>query len=170
MPLTLRVGCSRKVGQPGYSSLGASCALDVELDSGLVERDPEALRAQIRTAFAACRAAVAEELARQESMVAEPEPAPALADRPMPHPARDPSSMNGTGADRSASRNGSNGSPRSGRPASEKQCQAIRAIARRHGADLAAILRQEFQVDRVEELSVSQASRLIDELKADAAV
>ena len=47
---------------------------------------------------------------------------------------------------------------------------AILAIARRHGADLGAILRQAFHVDRVEDLSVGQASRLIDELKADAAV
>jgi hypothetical protein len=170
MPLTLRVGCSRKIGQPGYSSLGASCALDVELDVGLVERDPEALRGQIRSAFAACRAAVAEELARQETMVSEPEPGPALADRSMPPPAQDPSSGTGTGPGRSASRNGPDGPARGGRPASEKQCQAIRAIARRHGADLGTILRQEFRVDRVEELSVSQASRLIDSLKADAAV
>jgi hypothetical protein len=170
MPLTLRVGCSRKIGQPGYSSLGASCALDVELDAGLVERDPEALRDQIRSAFAACRAAVAEELARQEHPTSEPEPGPALADRSIPPPAQEPSSSNGAAPGRSASRNGTNGSPRGGRPASEKQCQAIRAIARRHGADLAAILRQEFRVDRVEELSVSQASQLIDSLKADAAV
>ncbi|MEW4568962.1 hypothetical protein AB1L88_13945 [Tautonia sp. JC769] len=153
MPLTLRVGCARKLGQPGYSSLGASCALVVELDAALLERDPEALRAQIRAAFTACRAAVAEELARQAGPEGVETPLGPVLDRPdtPPHPL--------------PIRNGSVASPapaasRPDRPASERQVQAIRAIARR----------QEFQVDRVEDLSVAQASRLIDALKTDAIV
>jgi hypothetical protein len=164
MPLTLRVGCSRKVGQPGYSSLGASCALDVELDAGLVERDPEALRAQIRTAFAACRAAVAEELARQADDVGAGPPVG-------PEPIRPPSAhpVPGRNGAEEGHLNG-NHPARGGRPASEKQIKAIRAIARRNGADLESILRRGFRVDRLDDLSVAEASKLIDELKADAAV
>ncbi|WP_152053749.1 phage protein GemA/Gp16 family protein [Tautonia marina] len=169
MPLTLRVGCARKLGQPGYSSLGASCALDVELDAALIERDPEALRDQIRVAFAACRAAVAEELARQagpeESAAPLRTPAP---DRPDVVLADHGSTQNGMVTAAAPVRPTTASRP--DRPASERQVKAIRAIARRHGADLGTILRQEFQVDRVEELSVAQASRLIDELKTDAIV
>ena len=35
MPLKLNVGVSRKVGLPDYCSAGASCNVEVELDSGL---------------------------------------------------------------------------------------------------------------------------------------
>ena len=33
MPLKLNVGVSRKVGLPDYGSVGASCNVEVELDS-----------------------------------------------------------------------------------------------------------------------------------------
>ena len=36
MPLTLNVGLSKKIGQPDYGSLGASCNLAVELDANLL--------------------------------------------------------------------------------------------------------------------------------------
>lgn len=161
MPMTLRVGYARKLGRPGFGSVGASCGLDLELDGGLLERDPQGLRSRIRAAFAACRAAVAEELADQTAAEADAGPQP---DRPPSTgqpPLRRP-----TGADPDPSPP----PPREGLRASEKQVKAIRAIARRHGADLTAILRQDHGVDRPEQLSVAQASRLIDALKADTAV
>ena len=64
MPLTLSVGLSRKVGQPNYGSLGASCGVQVELDPNLLRDDPEALQERVHDAFLACRKAVDEELAR----------------------------------------------------------------------------------------------------------
>ena len=36
MPVRLSVGLARKVGLPGYSSVGASCGLELELDGRLV--------------------------------------------------------------------------------------------------------------------------------------
>ena len=36
MPLRLDVGVSKKLGLPAYSSIGASCNLEVELDDGLL--------------------------------------------------------------------------------------------------------------------------------------
>ena len=39
MPLKLNVGLSRKVGLPGYGSLGASCSLEGELPSMMLTGD-----------------------------------------------------------------------------------------------------------------------------------
>jgi len=66
MPLKLNVGLSRKVGQPDYGSLGASCNLEVELDQSLVFDDLEGLHERIKNVFAACRQAVTDELASSE--------------------------------------------------------------------------------------------------------
>src|SRR5437762_11763349 len=68
MPLKLNVGVSRKIGLPRYGSVGASCAVEVELDQGLLFHDVETLHEKVQEAFAACRQAVAEELDRQEAV------------------------------------------------------------------------------------------------------
>jgi hypothetical protein len=135
MPLRLTVGVSRKLGLPGYSSAGASCGLEVELEPGQLG-DPEAFRARARAAYAACRQAVHDELAR----LAAPPPgaAPAAAD----------------------------GRPRA--PATPGQARALVAIARARRADLGGLLRNDHGVDRPEDLSREEASRLIDRLKAAA--
>ena len=72
MPLRLNVGVSRKLGLPHYGSAGASCNIEVELDSHLLQNDPEGLQAQIRTAFIAAREAVADELVQLRSGPAQP--------------------------------------------------------------------------------------------------
>lgn len=155
MPMMLRVGFSKKVGQPGFGSIGASVGVELEADASLLDRDGAALAARVRAAFDACRRAVAEELERAQAAV----PAGGAAALPGPEtegdvpgratpgepPARGPAVM----------------------PASEKQAKAIRAIARRSGADLASILRRDYGVERPEDLTVGRASRLIDELKAE---
>jgi hypothetical protein len=41
MPLKLNVGLAKKVGQPNYSSLCASCAVECELDAMLLATDLE---------------------------------------------------------------------------------------------------------------------------------
>ena len=67
MPLTLNVGLSKKVGLPDYGSLGASCHVEVELDGSLLQSDPDAFRQRARDAFAVCREAVQDELARNQT-------------------------------------------------------------------------------------------------------
>jgi hypothetical protein len=65
--------------------------------------------------------------------------------------------------------NGQNGNGHdangNGRAATDSQVRAIRAIADRQRTDLVGLVRDRFQVDRVEDLSISDASSLIDELK-----
>jgi hypothetical protein len=46
------------------------------------------------------------------------------------------------------------------------QAKALWAISRQSGTDLRDVLREQYSVSRPEELSMSQASALIDNLKA----
>jgi hypothetical protein len=152
MPLKLSVGLSRKVGQPDYGSLGASCGVEVELDPTLLRDDLDGFHASVRDAFVACRQAVNDELSRLGSPPGGRPPVPSDADhrpqRETPRPAR---------------RNGAGGGG-----ATAKQLGAIAALARRNGADLDRLLRDDYGVTRPEDLSLAGASRLIDALRAAA--
>ena len=157
MPLRLNVGVSRKLGLPEYSSVGASCNIDVELDSSLLQTDLDGFHTQVRSAFVAAQQAVNDELARLQT-----QPAP-----PVTAPAHGPGRRNGSGTPShgAPARNGGpNGRPV--KPATLNQVRAIIAIARRQNADLEGLLRDEYGVDRPEDLNVSEASTLIDQLKA----
>src|SRR5438046_1395469 len=66
MPLRLNVGVSRKLGLPNYGSIGASCAVEVELES-LIFHDMETLQGRIQESFDACHRSVDEELGKYEA-------------------------------------------------------------------------------------------------------
>ena len=160
MALKLSVGVSRKVGQPDYGSVGASCQLELEVDAGLLERDLDGFHARVRDAYVAAHRAVHDELARLH--------APA---RPSEAPPAPPASSetngrrNGDGeADRTSA-----GRSRPRRPATDNQVRAIRSIAARQHADLDGLLR-DHGVGRPEDLSLRQASELIDVLKTAASI
>ncbi len=68
MPLKLTAGVSKKLGLPGYSSVGAICHVELELDSGLIQEAPEVFRAQVREVYAQCAESVDEELARHQAV------------------------------------------------------------------------------------------------------
>jgi hypothetical protein len=152
VPLKLNVGVGREVGLPDYGSVGASCNLEMELDSALLERDLDGFHAPVRDAFVAARQAVQDELARVQVPVELAQPAPAP---------RAPTNGNGNGhapagpAERS----------RTQKRATDKQVKAILAIARQQHADLDGLLQQDDGVHRPEDLSLKQASELIDMLK-----
>jgi hypothetical protein len=163
--MKLNVGVSRKLGLPNFGSVGASCNLELELDATLLERDLNAFNTQIRGAYTAAHRAVQEELARLQALNTQAQTKP---------PARD--AVNGSGAGNGHARgNGeavlagrtASESPRSGKPATASQVKAICSIARQRNADLVAILRSEYDVERPEDLTLRQASALIDRLKGE---
>ena len=146
MPMKLNVGASRKVADQHFGSRGASVNLELEFDRQLFQ-EPGKLQARIRQLFALVRASFAEELNGGQDQPSLPAP------RPEAPTASSPPRTNGS------SKNGA-------RPATPAQIKALHAIARHQGLDLAVVLRERWQVDRPGELSLRQASTLIDELRS----
>jgi len=140
MPLKLNVGLSRKVGDPNYGSRGASVNVEMELESALVT-EPAKLKERIRHLFETVRSSLVEEL-------------------------------NGNGkpaGSENGHHNGNGHSPENGhaspRPATQSQVKAIHAIAKNQRLDLSVLLRDRFHVARPDDLSIKEASTLIDQLK-----
>jgi hypothetical protein len=160
MALKLNVGVSRKVGLPDYGSVGASCNLELELDAGLIERDLDAFHARVRGVYVAAHQAVHDELARLQAPVTAPHDPPA----PPPRHASNGHDGGNGHTDRPPA-----GRSRPRRAATDNQIRAIRSIANRQHADLDGLLR-DLGVDRPEDLSLKQASELIDALKTAASI
>jgi hypothetical protein len=154
MPLKLNVGLVKKVGLPNYSSLGASCHLELELDPRLLPDHPEEFQDHVRQAFVACEQSVEEELSRQGAT-------PAPASQPVETANGDGACTNGRGLTANAV---APGRMNATRPATEAQIRALQSIAERYQLDLATELQTRFGVERLEELSVREASRFIDQL------
>lgn len=160
MPMKLNVGLSRKVGEPNYGSRGASVNLELELDNSLVEQ-PERLRDRIRQLYQMAKASVDEEL---NGGVQQP---PTTS-----HSGGDHNNGHGGGLDQYRVTNGNgNGQrqPANGhgpRQATSSQVKAIHAIAGRNRIDVGRLVQDRFNVQRPDDLSIFDASTLIDELKS----
>jgi hypothetical protein len=165
MPMKLTVGFSRKLGLPGYSSLGASCQIERELDGFLLDSAPDEFRHKLRQTYAACAEAVEEELSRHRPIpphgVHHREPRQAGSAVP-----GDNGQIRPDESDRNGSTNRPNGPSRRKRPATPAQLRALRALAGRLCVDLDRVLQEAFHVASPEDLSVADASQLIDRMRA----
>ena len=176
--LRLNVGTNRKIGQPDYGSAGASCNLELELDTALFQ-DLDGLQQVVRRAYAACNQAVNDELARlthhsQHHDVSQPgispEPVVEIRTSPMNPGARVTTSIPArttTPARTITPTRTTTETHPSPRPATTSQVRAIRAICSRRKIDLVGLLREKFGIQTADELGIRQASDLIDELKSD---
>ena len=147
MAVKLSVGLQQKVGQPDYGSLGASCYLEFEIDRSLLESDRDGFQQQVRSAFAACQQSVDDQLA-QQSGHSSPQPGNGQPNG-IPHHTRH--TLHSTGGDVAG--------------ATKSQIRAIFAIAKRQRLDPQSLVQERFQRNRLEDLSIREASSRIDELK-----
>ena len=135
--LRLNAGCSRKVGEPNYGSRGASLNIELEVESNLIG-NPEALMDRIREVFRLAQRSVDQELKRNGA-----------ADTDYRTPTRKEQNQGN-----------------SVRPVTSSQCRAIRAICRQQQVDADRLVLDVFGVSAVEELTIREASSLIDDLKS----
>ena len=150
MPIKVCVGLSKKVGQQNYGSLGATCHVEFELDSGYDNGSTDKFQDAVRRSYAACSQAVESQLeidgasgnTQRVGLQHVADPVNRIVDRVVP-PVTESQEC---------------------RMATPAQVRAIHAITNRNGVELAGLLGQ-FKVSRPDELSIRHASRLIDQLK-----
>ena len=135
------VGLTKKIGQPDFGSIGASCQIEIELE-GVEPTDPR-IAERIQQAYATCRRAIQAELDAFDSGQA----APARVDH----------SQNSRAAPQ---RGGSD------RNATAAQVNVINVITKKMKLDLAGFLQGQYGTSRPEELDIRQASKVVDELKS----
>ena len=154
MPMTVKVGLAKKVGQPDFGSLGASCDIELELDGGLLFHDLDGLQQKVRAAYTACRQAVNDELAGQSGSAS-----PALnssgAERTQSNtnghergadegsPRGNPNRDSDRGAHGSQNGRSTNGNRRA---ATSAQVRALHSIATRQNFNLTELLREKFHI------------------------
>ena len=115
-----------------------ACHVELELDSSLVS-EPDRLRDRVRQMFLLAKSSVDEELSGNAA------------------PAGDGHAANGNGRRRDTTRR-----------ATASQVRAIHSIADRNGVELPDLLRARHGISTPDELLVTEASQLIDELKSAA--
>jgi hypothetical protein len=157
--LKLHAGVSKKVGLPGFSSASASCTIEAELDSSLLQ-DHEGFQVVVQRAYQSCEKAVEDQIARltSEGQHETSQPPEIVEVRTAP-------TITGASVNRIPTAQFS--TQPSPRPATASQVKAIRAIAARRTIDLMGLLREKFGLTTADELGIRQASALIDELKSD---
>jgi hypothetical protein len=168
--LKLHAGVSKKVGLPGFSSASASCTIEAELDSTLLN-DTDGFQIVVQRAYASCEQAVQDQIARLTSEdqhdASQPHAQPQEVIEVRTSPAISGARITTNSADSGMTNRAAFRDAPSPRPATASQVKAIRAIAARRKIDLVGLLRDKFGLTTADELGIRQASNLIDELKGD---
>lgn len=188
MSVKLNIGLSRKVGEASFGSRGASINLEVELDNGVLN-DPGQLRDRVQDLYLLARQSVDEELQRPaDADATEPAHTNGNGQRRITHAANGSGHTtgganghathgratnghshhnghsNGHGQRDGHGHNNGNGRIEVAR-ATQSQIRAIFAISKRQGLDPHTVIHDRYRVHKMEELTIREASALIDELK-----
>jgi hypothetical protein len=146
MTTKLNIGLTQKAAEGGGGAAReASLRLELEVEPGLLVEPPR-LHQRIRQLFHLLRTALAEELNRPRGSEGgvQPDEPPVPASVPQPTGGKEPGAV---------------------RPATPAQVKVICAVARERGVSLAELLRERYGVGRPKDLTVRQASEVIDHLK-----
>ena len=190
MSVKLNIGLSRKVGEASFGSRGASINLEVELDNGVLN-DPGQLRDRIHELYGLARQSVDEELQRPaDAGPSEPSHTNGPGHGRISHTANGNAHKNGHANGHATNGHGTSGraanghSPNNGNGhingngdgrievarATQSQIRAIFAISKRQGLDPHRVINDRYRVHKMEELTIREASALIDDLKSAAGV
>jgi hypothetical protein len=158
MSMKITCGVTRKLGTPNYGSLSASCCVEFQAECS-PQDDHEGLQRRVREAYASCRQAVHDELAKQQADM--------LASSAANFDA-DPSSPPAAGSTTAPSSTNGHHNGNSGRPISEKQVDYLQRLARQIdglGVHRLDALATKLFGKPLAELTSLNASGLIDALK-----
>ena len=179
MSVKLNIGLSRKVGEASFGSRGASINLEVELDNGVLN-DPGQLRDRVQDLYVLARQSVDEELQRPaEAGPSEPSHTNGNEHGRISPTANGNGHKNGHANGQATNGRAANGhSPNNGNGhgrievarATQSQIRAIFAISKRQGLDPHTVINDRYRVHKMEELTIREASALIDDLKSAAGV
>ena len=180
MSVKLNIGLSRKVGEASFGSRGASINLEVELDNGVLN-DPGQLRDRVQDLYVLARQSVDEELQRPAEVgPSEPSHTNGNEHGRISPTANGNGHKNGHTNDRVTnghSPTNGNGHINGNAPgrievarATQSQIRAIFAISKRQGLDPHTVINDRYRVHKMEELTIREASALIDDLKLGAGV
>lgn len=172
MAVKLSIGLSKKMGLPRYSSLGASCYVELEIDPSLLDSNLVGFHEKVSRTFAVCQQAVDDQLAQQTHLpvgtghvsinnaprqVNFEGPVATAGNHAAEHHAGEHhAGEHHIGTDTEAAAGDGKLTCR--------QLSAILAMVRRQQLDLLDLIQERFQLDRPEDLTIRQASRLINEL------
>lgn len=167
MAVKLSIGLSKKMGLPRYSSLGASCYVELEIDLSLLDSNLVGFHEKVSRTFAVCQQAVDDQLAQQTHLPVgtghvsiNNAPRQVNFEGPVAtagnHAAEHHAGEHHIGTDTEAAAGDGKLTCR--------QLSAILAMVRRQQLDLLDLIQERFQLDRPEDLTIRQASRLINEL------
>jgi hypothetical protein len=146
---------------PDYGLIGPSCNLELEIEGSLIDKGLDRFHSQVRRAYHAAHQAIHDELARLQTA------GNAQSEQSSRQDTRSHAGSGYSRANGAAFPSGTeNGRSRVCKQANPNQVKVIVAIARRQNAELGAVLRQEYQVQQPEDLTIRQASELIDLLKS----
>jgi hypothetical protein len=147
--MKINCGLAKKQGLPNYGSISANCGVEFEVDAAVLG-DAETFQRHVRNAYAACRDAIVQELARQQGS----EPVAAVA-------------TNGPAGNGTATQGAKPQNSNSNR-ASEKQVEYIRQLAKQipgMGVRRLDDLAQQMYHKPLADLTTFEASGVIDCLK-----